>query len=83
MRKIALLAAVAALTALPALAGTVTARVVVVDPHAHTLTLDDKTVMIIAPDVDMTQVKPGQKVIVTAEEDDNGFSPATKIAPAE
>jgi len=84
MRKLALLAAAAALVSVNlASAGTVTARIVEVDPAKRTITLDDKTIMIIGKDVDLTAVTPGQKVIVTANEDDNGFAPATKITPVQ
>ena len=84
MRKLALLAAAAALVSVNlASAGTVTARIVKVDPAKRTITLDDKTIMIVGKDVDMTAVQPGQKVIVTANEDDNGFAPATAITPVQ
>ena len=84
MRKFARLAAAAAVLACtPALAGSVTGNVVSVDTAARTVTLGDQTVMIIAPEVDLSGVKPGQKVTIIAKEDDNGFSPATAINPVQ
>lgn len=84
MRKIAFMAACAAfLLTTPALAETITARIVAVDQDSHTVTLDDGTVMNVAPEVDLSAVHAGEDVAITAEASEDGFAPATEIKPAQ
>ncbi|HSF95532.1 MAG TPA: hypothetical protein VLA52_10955 [Thermohalobaculum sp.] len=84
MRKIAIAAVAAALTCsvvAPAFAAGLTSRVVTIDDAKRTLVLADKTVMIIGKDVELGAVKPGMTVAITANMDEDGYSPATAITP--
>ena len=82
MRKIGLIAAAAVLFVTPALAGSVTATVAAVDTKHRAVILDDKTIMLVADEVDLAAVKVGMKVTVEANVDEDGYSRATAITPA-
>jgi hypothetical protein len=82
MRKIAF-AAFAVCFVTPAFAAdSVTSTVTSVDTKARVLTLADRTLMTVGQDVDLTTVRPGTKVVVFAKLDEDGYSPATAVAPA-
>ena len=82
MRKIAF-AALAALLVTPAFAAdSVTSTVTAVDSKTRVVTLADRTLMTVGSDVDLNAVKPGMKVIVFAKLDEDGYSPATAVKPA-
>lgn len=82
MRKIAL-AAFAAFFVTPAFAAdSVTSTVAAVDTRSRVLTLADRTMMTVGTDVDLNAVKPGMKVVVFAKLDEDGYSPATAVRPA-
>jgi len=84
MHKFVLAAVAAAFLATPAVASeTLTSTVISVDVKRNTLTLSDKTIMIVAKDVDLTAIKPGMKVAISAAGDEDGFSPATAVRPVE
>ena len=82
MLKTALLAALATAVAVPALAAdSVTSTVAAVDSTNRALVLSDRTLMIVGTEVDLEAVKPGMKVVVFAKLDEDGYAPATEIAP--
>ena len=84
MRKIAFAAVAAAIACsafAPAFAAGLTSRVVAVDTQKRTLVLGDKTIMIVGKDVDLSTVKPGMTVAITATVDEDGYAPATAITP--
>ena len=87
MHKIALAAAAAAAAAIliqPALAAdSVTSTVTAIDAKARVLTLSDRTLMSVGKDVNIDAVKPGMKVVVFAKLDEDGYAPATAVAPAQ
>lgn len=57
----------------------VASQIRAIDPAKRTITLTDGSVMLVDPAVDLTQVKPNDKVRVFAVADEDGFSPATEI----
>jgi len=84
MQKMAPAAAVAALFANPVLAAeTLRSTVTAIDTNKRIVVLSDKTVMIVGKDVDLTAIKPGTKVAITARMDEDGFSPITVITPVQ
>ena len=83
MRKIAIAAAFAALAVQPALAAdSVTSTVATIDTKSRVIGLADRTMMSVGKDVNLDAVKPGMKVVVYAKLDEDGYAPATAIAPA-
>lgn len=85
MRKFAFFAAaLATALALPALAeDTVTGVIASVDAKERVLVLEDKTRMVIADSVDLSKLGPGAKVTISTRLDEDGYTAATAIAPAE
>ncbi len=83
MRKIALLAAVAAAVSGPALAEAVYSTVASVDAKRNVIILGDRTVMTVAKDVDISKLMPGSKVIISAKLDEDGYAPATAVTAAQ
>lgn len=84
MQKTAYAAVAAALLAYPAnAADLITSTIAMVDAKRHTVTLTDKTIIEVAKDVDLSQVKPGMKVAIAAYGDEDGFEPATAITPVQ
>lgn len=85
MRKFAFFAAaLATALALPALAeDTVTGVIASVDAKERVLVLEDKTRMVIADSVDLSELGPGENVTITTRLDEDGYTAATGIAPAE
>ena len=84
MKKIMLSATAAALLATPALsAEALRSTITAIDISKRTVTLSDKTIMIVGKDVDLSTVKPGTKVAITARMDEDGFSPITAITPVQ
>lgn len=82
MYKLALSTIVAVVLAHSAMAAdAVVATVVTVDTKQHTVVLGDQTVMQFSKEVDLSHITPGMKVAVTAELDEDGYSPATAITP--
>ena len=80
MHKFVLAAVAATFLAAPAVASeTLTSTVTHVDAKRHTLTLADKSIMIVAKDVDLAAIKPGMKVAIAAAGDEDGFEPATSV----
>ena len=84
MHKFVLAAVAAAFLVVPAVASdSLTSTVVNVDLTRNTLTLSDKTVMIVAKEVDLSAIKPGMKVAIAAVGDEDGFRPATAVTPVD
>ena len=82
MRKFALMTAAAVLFAAPALAGSVTATIAAIDTHHRAVILDDKTIMLVDDAVDLAAISVGMKVTIEANVDEDGYSRATAITPA-
>jgi len=76
------LAAIAFAIATPALADTITGRIVKIDPEKRTVTLSDKTYMLVDKSVDLTAVPTGEPVTLATQIDENGVAPITAIRPA-
>ncbi|MBK0399970.1 hypothetical protein H0I76_12280 [Limibaculum sp. M0105] len=81
MRRLVLAAIAFAITT-PALADTVTSRIVKIDYQKRTVTLADKTVMAIDKSVDLATVPTGEPVTLATQIDENGIAPITEIKPA-
>ena len=67
------LAAIAFAIASPALADTITGRIVKIDPEKRTVTLSDKTYMLVDKSVDLTAVPTGEPVTIATQIDENGI----------
>lgn len=77
-----LVLAISAVTiAAPAIADTVTSRIVKVDADKRVITLADKTIMVVGKDVDLSTVPTGQPVTLSTSIDENGFTPISSIKP--
>lgn len=82
--RLSILAAVAALVFaahVPAEAGTITSRIDRIDTAKRVVYLTDRTAMIVGPDVDLTKLKPADRVLITAELDEDGYKAVTGITP--
>ena len=86
MRKLAALAVAAALACsaiVPAFAAdTVTSTIAAIDTKHRAIILEDKTVMLVADEVDLATISVGMKVSVEAVVDEDGYARATAITPA-
>lgn len=86
MRKIALMAAAAAIACsalVPAIAAAeeVTSVITAVDTKHRAIILADKTVMLVGDEVDLAAVTVGMKFKIDAKLDEDGYSRATAITP--
>ena len=78
MRTFAI-AAVAALLATSASAGSVSSTIASIDAESRILHLSDRTSMTMGHAVDMTGLVPGMQVEIFATVDEDGFAPATGV----
>ncbi len=84
MKKIAFAAALAMTLAFPALAeDSVTGVIASIDAEERVIVLEDKTRMIVAENVDLSQLEPGAKVKLYTKLDEDGHAAATAVETVE
>lgn len=79
--RLLVLAAAAALVAGTASAASLTSTIAKIDTKNRVLYLSDRTAMIVGAEVDLTQLRPAMRVQITANMDEDGFSPASAVTP--
>ncbi len=84
MKKIAFAAALAMTLAFPALAeDSVTGVIASIDAEERVIVLEDKTRMIVAENVELSQLAPGVKVKLYTKLDEDGHAAATEVETVE
>lgn len=84
MRTLVYAAAFAMALAIPAQAeDSVTGTIESIDAAERVIVLKDKTEMIVAEDVDLSQLEPGTKVKIYTKLDEDGHAAATKVEAVE
>ena len=81
MLRTFVLAAAAVAVVAPAFADTVSGRIVKIDPDKRLITLNDNTIMVVDPKVDLSTIPTNQPVTLSTKIDENGIAPITAIKP--